>query len=62
MKEGAAKIRQQIEERRESALLEQERKQVETKAILKNIADMQEKDKQEKNKKMEAQRLLRQEV
>ncbi|KAJ1549540.1 Cilia- and flagella-associated protein 45 [Cladochytrium tenue] len=62
LRRGAAKIRQQIEERREAALLEQERKDQETKQILKQISDMNDQDKKEKSGKVLAQRLLMQEV
>ncbi|KAJ3394019.1 Cilia- and flagella-associated protein 45 [Entophlyctis sp. JEL0112] len=55
---GAAKIREQIEERREAALLEQERRDQETKQILKAIADMNEQDKAEKLQKIKMQRIM----
>ncbi len=62
MRKGASKIREQISERREAALLEQERKDQETKMILKHMADVNEQDKKEKMAKIESQRALMQEV
>ncbi|KAJ3229531.1 Cilia- and flagella-associated protein 45 [Chytriomyces hyalinus] len=62
MRKGAAKIRHQIDERREAALLEQERRDQETKQILKAIADMNEQFKLEKLNKIKAQRAMMQEV
>ncbi|KAJ3203700.1 Cilia- and flagella-associated protein 45 [Entophlyctis luteolus] len=58
LRKGAAKIREQIEERREAALLEQERRDQETKQILKAIADMNEQDKAEKLQKIKMQRIM----
>lgn len=54
-RKGAAKIRQQIEERRENALLKQELKDQETKQILKQMAENIAEDKREKAAKTEAQ-------
>jgi hypothetical protein len=62
LRKGAAKIRMQIEERRETALLEQERRDQETKAILKAISDKVEKDRLDKEDKVRSQRQLMQEV
>ncbi len=62
LRKGAAKIRQQIEERRELALLEQERRDQDTKTILKQIADTVEQEKKEKAAKVLAQRTLMQGV
>ncbi|KAJ3317741.1 hypothetical protein HDU76_001072, partial [Blyttiomyces sp. JEL0837] len=62
LRKGAAKIRLQIEERREAALLESERRDQETKQILKQIAEMNEQDKIEKANKIQSQRLLMLEV
>lgn len=62
LRKGAATIRLQIEERREYALLEQERRDQETKAILKQIADTAEQEKHEKAIKVQAQRTLMQGV
>ncbi|KAJ3243068.1 Cilia- and flagella-associated protein 45 [Chytriomyces hyalinus] len=62
MRKGAAKIRHQIDERREAALLEQERRDQETKQILKAIADMNEQFKLEKLNKIKAQRAMMLEV
>lgn len=61
-RKGAAKIRLQIEERRQAAILEQERKDQETKLILKQIADTIEQEKKEKAVKVQAQRKLMQAV
>jgi hypothetical protein len=58
LRKGAAKIREQIEERREYASLEQERRDQETKAILKQIADTNEHEKREKATKVQAQKKL----
>lgn len=58
MRKGAATIRKQIEERRQAALLEQERKDQETKQILKQIADTIEQEKKEKALKVSAQKKL----
>ncbi|KAJ3031539.1 UNVERIFIED_CONTAM: Cilia- and flagella-associated protein 45 [Siphonaria sp. JEL0065] len=58
LRKGAAKIRIQIEERREAALLEQERRDQETKQILKAIADMNDQFKVEKLNKVKAQRVM----
>ena len=62
LRKGAAKIREQIEERREYASLEQERRDQETKAILKQIADTNEHEKREKATKVQAQKKLMQGV
>lgn len=62
LRKGAAKIREQIEERREYASLEQERRDQETKAILKQIADTNEHEKREKAIKVQAQKKLMQGV
>ncbi|KAJ3213755.1 Cilia- and flagella-associated protein 45 [Dinochytrium kinnereticum] len=61
-RKGAAKSREQIEERREASLLEQERRDQETKQILKALAEMTEQDKAEKLQKVKSQRVLMQEV
>jgi hypothetical protein len=58
MRKGAATIRKQIEERRQTALLDQERKDQETKQILKQIADTVEQEKKEKALKVLAQKKL----
>ncbi|KAJ1554893.1 Cilia- and flagella-associated protein 45 [Nowakowskiella sp. JEL0078] len=62
LRKGAAKIREQIEERHEAGLLEQERRDQETKAIMKTIKAMQEQDKNEKLSKIKSQRLMMLEV
>ncbi|KAK5671086.1 hypothetical protein BDV3_004767 [Batrachochytrium dendrobatidis] len=62
LRKGAAKIREQIEERREAALLEQERRDQETKLILKAIAETAEQEKQEKLSKIKNQRILMMDV
>ncbi|KAJ3195344.1 Cilia- and flagella-associated protein 45 [Irineochytrium annulatum] len=59
---GAAKIREQIDERKEAALLEQEKRDQETKQILATIQKMAEEDKVEKEKKFRIQKGLMQEV
>lgn len=62
LRRGASVIRKQIEENREAALLEQERKDQETKLILKKIKDIQLQDTQEKQVKIAAQKKLMEEV
>jgi Trichohyalin-plectin-homology domain len=62
LRKGAAKIRMQIDERREAALLEQERRDQETKATLKAISDSVELEKHVKAEKVKSQRMLMQEV
>ncbi|KAI8811517.1 tumor suppressor, Mitostatin-domain-containing protein [Cladochytrium replicatum] len=62
LRKGAAKIREQIEERREASLLEQERRDQETKGILKAIKNMQEQDVAEKLVKLQSQKKLMLEV
>lgn len=62
LRKGAAKIRAQIEERREAALLEQEKKDQETKLLLKQIADTNEAERVHKASKVAAQKKLMQGV
>ncbi|KAI8851627.1 tumor suppressor, Mitostatin-domain-containing protein [Chytridium lagenaria] len=62
LRKGAAKIRLQIEERREHALLEQERRDQETKQILHAITVMAAQDAAEKLQKVHVQKSLMQEV
>jgi predicted RNA-binding protein with PUA domain len=58
LKKGAATIRKQINERREHALLEQEKKDQETKLIIKRIAENAEQEKKEKAAKVLAQKQM----
>jgi predicted RNA-binding protein with PUA domain len=58
MKKGAATIREQITERREATLLNQERRDQETKLILKKIAETIEQEKHEKAVKVAAQKKM----
>ncbi|KXS18857.1 hypothetical protein M427DRAFT_109228 [Gonapodya prolifera JEL478] len=60
LKQGADIIRLQISERREAALLEQERKDQETKATLRAIADRAEDEKRQKVERARRQRELHQ--
>ncbi|KAJ3125011.1 Cilia- and flagella-associated protein 45 [Nowakowskiella sp. JEL0407] len=62
LRRGASKIRHQIEERKEANLLQQERRDQETKGIMKAIKDMQEQDKAEKLSKIQLQKALMLEV
>ncbi|KAH6566542.1 hypothetical protein BASA62_006638 [Batrachochytrium salamandrivorans] len=62
LRKGAAKIRHQIEERHEASLLDQERRDQETKQILRAIAETAEQEKREKQSKVQSQRILMQEV
>jgi hypothetical protein len=62
LQKGADIVRQQIEERRVANLLEQERRDQESKALLKSIEKVLEADKQEKAKKHLVQKELLTEV
>ena len=62
MRKGASIIRKQIDERREASLLEQERKDQETKVILQAIKEQAEFEMEEKRKKYEEQKILMQKV
>ncbi|TPX37019.1 hypothetical protein SmJEL517_g00804 [Synchytrium microbalum] len=61
-RKGAAIIRKQIEERQEQLVLEEERKDQETQAMLKALRDRAEAEQREKEAKVKAQRLLMQQV
>lgn len=58
MRKGAATIRVQIAERREASLLNQERRDQETKSILKKIAETIEQEKKEKEAKLAIQKKM----
>ena len=62
LRKGAAIIREQIAERQEFALLEQERRDQETKQILKAISDFAEDEMKDKLQKIKNQKALMQEV
>ena len=62
LKNGAAKIRQQITERQELLLLEQDKKDQETKIMLKALQDTAEAEVREKMNKISAQKSLMQAV
>jgi hypothetical protein len=62
LKNGAAKIRQQIMEREELLLLEQDKKDQETKVLLKALQDMAEAEVKEKMSKIKAQKSLMEDV
>jgi hypothetical protein len=62
MKKGAGKIRIQIEERREAALLQQERRDQETKMILTQIREKNEAHQREKEEKVVKSKKLMSEV
>lgn len=62
LKNGAAKIRQQIMERQELFLLEQDKKDQETKVMLKALQDMAEAEVKEKMDKIKAQKSLMEDV
>jgi len=62
LKNGAAIIRQQILERQELQLLEQDKKDQETKVMLKALEDMAEAEVKEKMNKIRAQKSLMQDV
>lgn len=61
-RKGAAKIREQIAQRHQAAMLDQERKDVETRLILKVISDTAEREKAEKAQKIKTQRELMKDV
>ena len=62
MRKGAVKIREQITQRKEAALLEQEKKDHETRAIISRIKESAERDRKEKSEKIELQRKMTIEV
>lgn len=62
MRKGAAIIRSQISERREASLLDTERRDQETRAILQQIEALNAQDAAEKTAKVELQKKLRQQV
>jgi ATPase subunit of ABC transporter with duplicated ATPase domains len=62
MRKGAEVIRQQIDERREAALLEQERRDQETRAILKHIEEIKQQEKEERQSRIQHQKQMMEEV
>lgn len=62
LRKGASRIRVQIEERREAALLQQERRDQETKLILEHIRERNEQHQREKEEKIVKSKKLMQDV
>lgn len=62
MKQGAAVIRQQINERKQERLMEAELKDMETRAMLKHLDDLALEDKEKQRERREQQRVMMDEV